>query len=293
MEGAGQASVDERIRAIVARQHGVISRAQLLGMGLTPGAIDGRVRTRRLRALHRGVYLHGALAGLCGHASAAWLWDILPEGSRGDLVHVTHIGSERRRPGIRAHRVTSLPETHVADVEGIPATAPARTLLDLAAGVGGRALEQAVARSERLGLAEVAELRTLVRSVGPRPGIPALRSVLNRGEPALARSAAEERFLALAREGGLPPPATNARVGRYEVDFHWPLQRVAVEVDGFAHHSSRREFENDRRRDAELAAGGIQVLRVTWRQLTDEPVAVLVRVARTLALADVRERPPR
>jgi very-short-patch-repair endonuclease len=56
-----------------------------------------------------------------------------------------------------------------------------------------------------------------------------------------------------------------------------------VEVDGFAFHSSRTQFERDRRRDAELAAAGVRVVRVTWQQLTREPQAVLASVAQALA----------
>jgi very-short-patch-repair endonuclease len=55
-----------------------------------------------------------------------------------------------------------------------------------------------------------------------------------------------------------------------------------VEVDGFEYHSSRSAFERDRRRDAALAASGFRVIRVTWRQLTSEPKALLARVARAL-----------
>jgi very-short-patch-repair endonuclease len=67
------------------------------------------------------------------------------------------------------------------------------------------------------------------------------------------------------------------------VDFFWPTERLVVEIDGFAFHSSKPKFEKDRRRDAELAAAGLRVVRITWRQLVDEPEAVLVRLALTLA----------
>ena len=69
--------------------------------------------------------------------------------------------------------------------------------------------------------------------------------------------------------------ATNARPGRFEVDLLWPEQRLVVEVDGFAFHGTRAAFERDRRRDAELQALGYRVLRITWRQLTREPEAVI------------------
>ena len=42
-------------------------------------------------------------------------------------------------------------------------------------------------------------------------------------------------------------------------------------------------FEADRRRDAELVAGGYRVMRVTWRRLCEEPVAIVARLATVLA----------
>lgn len=57
---------------------------------------------------------------------------------------------------------------------------------------------------------------------------------------------------------------------------------VVVEVDGFAFHSSPHSFENDRRRDAQLTASGVTVMRLTWRQIVHEPEAMLVHLAQTL-----------
>jgi len=97
------------------------------------------------------------------------------------------------------------------------------------------------------------------------------------------RSEAEEIFLALVRRGGLPQPEVNARVGRFEVDFCWRTERVIVEVDGFAFHSSRAALERDHRRDAELQQLGFLVIRIGWRELLQEPEKVLVRLAGALA----------
>jgi len=55
-----------------------------------------------------------------------------------------------------------------------------------------------------------------------------------------------------------------------------------AEVDGYRFHSSRSAFERDRRRDAELGAAGFRVIRVTWQQLVEEPIAVIARIARAL-----------
>jgi very-short-patch-repair endonuclease len=121
----------------------------------------------------------------------------------------------------------------------------------------------------------------LARHAG-RPGAPALRAVLESGQPRLTRSEAEDRFLQLVQKGDLPLPEANVMVQGYEVDFLWRSAGLAVEVDGFGFHASRRSFENDRRRDAELAANGIHVIRVTWRHVVEEPHATLVRVAQAL-----------
>jgi very-short-patch-repair endonuclease len=60
---------------------------------------------------------------------------------------------------------------------------------------------------------------------------------------------------------------TNVRVAGHEVDFFWPAARLVVEIDGFRYHASRLSFEADRRRDADLAARGYRVVRVTWTQI--------------------------
>jgi very-short-patch-repair endonuclease len=48
-------------------------------------------------------------------------------------------------------------------------------------------------------------------------------------------------------------------------------------------YSHARSFERDRRRDQVLVAAGWRVIRITWRQLTKEPLAVLARLAMALA----------
>jgi very-short-patch-repair endonuclease len=166
----------------------------------------------------------------------------------------------------------------------MPVTSPARTLSDLAGVLHAEVHELAVAEAISRGLVHLDALREQLTRDGPRPGAKSLRSLLDRDEaPALTRSVAERKLLRLLRASPLPSPVTNARVGRYEVDFLWHKERLIVEVDGFAWHSSRHAFERDRERDAELQAAGYRVLRVTWRQLTREPNAVIQRIARALA----------
>jgi very-short-patch-repair endonuclease len=47
-------------------------------------------------------------------------------------------------------------------------------------------------------------------------------------------------------------------------------EKLVIELDGWKYHHERDDFEEDRRRDAELARQGYRVLRFTYRQLTTE-----------------------
>ncbi|MGH2961347.1 MAG: DUF559 domain-containing protein [Solirubrobacterales bacterium] len=293
---------ERAIAELAARQRGVVTRAQLLDAGLTAHAIDHRLRSARLHALHRGVYLVGhavvadgarelAAVLACGpravlsHRSAARVWRVLA--GPADELEVTVVGRDPgRKRGIRIHCVAALARRDVRMLGGIPITSAARTLLDLAAVVAPRELERALAEAEARRLTRRTDLTFLLARAGPRPGVRALRALLDSDDgPALTRSEAEERFLALIRAAELPAPEVNVRIGAHEVDFLWRHQRLIVEVDGFAFHSSRVAFERDRRRDAELVVLGFRVVRITWRQIVEQPEAVVGRVAQALATA--------
>jgi very-short-patch-repair endonuclease len=88
------------------------------------------------------------------------------------------------------------------------------------------------------------------------------------------RSELEARFLALCRRHHLPQPLVNARVGSFTVDFLWPGPALIAEVDGYRAHGGREAFEADRARDTELKLLGYEVIRFTWRQVTEDPRAV-------------------
>lgn len=53
-------------------------------------------------------------------------------------------------------------------------------------------------------------------------------------------------------------------------------------MDGYAYHAGREAFERDRRRDAELQAAGLRVIRVTWRRIVREPEALVATLAQAL-----------
>ncbi len=232
--------------------------------------------------------LAAGAGAVLSHLNALALWDIGPAPAGPD-VEVSVVGHRGRRRGIRLHRVDRLDEDERTVRQDIPVTTPGRTLVDAAALLSRRELEAAVARADRERLVTFKAFSALVARHRGRRGIPALEAVLGlAGGPALTRSAAEEAFLALLRKAGLPMPEVNARVGHYEVDFLWRRSRIAVEIDGFRYHSSHSSFEGDRRRDAQLAAAGLAVIRLSWRQITQEAMATAVQLGQALARAGPR-----
>jgi very-short-patch-repair endonuclease len=297
----GCADVDRTVLGLASRQHGVVARWQLLRAGVPRHAVEHRLKRGRLRAVHRGVYRSGPVRAplyreaaavlACGdravlsHRTAAALWGLVPVQPPDEPVDVTGPRSLRGpRSGVRLHRTHGLDPDEVARKDGLPVTTPGRTLLDLASCSQPRELERALALAERRRRVSREGLDELLARHPRRPGRNALREMLAAtGGPALTRSEAESRFLALTRKGSLPRPATNIMVEGIEVDFLWRARRLVVEIDGYTYHGDRHAFENDRRRDGILMAAGYRVVRLTWRQLVQEPEAVLVRVAQALA----------
>src|SRR3546814_9697878 len=79
----------------------------------------------------------------------------------------------------------------------------------------------------------------------------------------------------LLTRADIPPIAWQApfpgrQPGARRVDGLVESWRLVVEADGRAWHERVRDFERDRRRDAEVAAAGLQTLRFTWHQITAE-----------------------
>ena len=258
---------------------------------MSADAIRHRTATGRLTPVHRGVYRLGEThirltslmaavlasgpAAVLSHHAAAELHGLRPE--RGGPIDVTVArGHPESREGVRVHCVKDVESTRV---HGVPVTTVERTVQDLAAVLPPRELQRVVDE------AQIQRKLHLTRAVGRaarRRGARALRPATRQG-PRLTRSEAERKALELIEAAGLPRPETNVRIGRYEVDLLWREERVVVEIDGFAFHGHRAAFEHDRGKDLRLAREGIRVLRITWRQLVDEPERIVALLAGLLA----------
>jgi very-short-patch-repair endonuclease len=292
---------EREVAAVAARQCAVITHEQLGELGISRSSINRALDRGRLHRLHRGVYAlippaalrplareHAAILAcggntLISHASAAALYEMRRAPDRVDVVVIGH---ERGRAveGIRIHRAPKLHANDVRHYRGIPVTAPARTLLDLAQSLQTHKLERCFDEAIIRRLVDRRAVLATLEGYPRHRGRAKLRELCTDTE--ITRSTGEKHLLQLVRRAGLPGPEVNARFGRFEVDFLWRDQRVAVELDGHEFHRSRRALERDHAKDMALQQAGFVVIRITGRQLARQPEMVLVWVATALARAD-------
>jgi very-short-patch-repair endonuclease len=293
---------DRGIAELAGRQRALITRRQLLALGVESSMITRALGRGRLHRIHQGVYslvplpvlpdlareLAAVLAcgdrALLSHRSAAATWGFRPS-FIGD-VEVTVVGTDcgRKRDGIRVHRTEALDPRDVRRHQGIAITSPARALLDIAPDLPDRAIERALDEALIQRLVTHAAINAVLAAYPNRRGVARLRALADPGRPTTeTRSDGEEVLLAAIRRTGLPIPEVNARVGRYTADFLWREQKVIVELDGYDYHRGRAAFERDHERDAEHHRMGFLGIRVTGRQLNRNLEAILVRIATALA----------
>jgi hypothetical protein len=199
-----------------------VTRGQLLELGYSSQGVKHRVAKGRLHPVHRGVYAVGrpeltqlgiwmaavlscgSEAALSGESAAA-LWGIRPC-TRGPTEVSVLGGAGCRRPGIVLRRRSALTSNDLTRHRGIPVTTPVPTLIDLASRLPDRALEAAINEADKLDLTEPETLRQELEALAWRPGLTALRRMLDRDTFLLTDSDLERRFLPIARRAGLPAP---------------------------------------------------------------------------------------
>jgi very-short-patch-repair endonuclease len=262
------------------------------------GSLDRLLRTGLLTALLPGVYCATTDTGdLDVRIRAAALW-----GGPDAVVTSSCAARLTYWPSCRPEIVTlALPtqskrSVHGFDLQtrripgwltcrrnGVVATSPALTAVDLAGGAGGG---EAI---DRLLLSRAATLDDLWEAfrAQPRRRQNKARAALlwdSRAEP---WSEAERLQHQLLRTAGISGWRANRWVScgsaGYTVDVLFRRQRVVLEIDGWDSHGGRPAFEADRRRRNELVLAGYRVLNFTWRQLVDDPTWVLSCIRSALA----------
>jgi hypothetical protein len=233
----------------------------------------------------RGRYLAAVLGtrsakGL-SHRAAGDVWGLRPN-SAGHL-EVTAPRHCKGPQGVRVHRTRMLAPQDFTVHEGIPVTSVARTLLDLSAVVKAPDLATAIDRAERSGIFDLTAVMEVLDRANGRRGAGALRRAIAAYEPSTQKSELERRFKALLKTApDIPTPRFNAAVegeqSTHEVDAFWAQQQLAIQLDGFEFHRTRRDRERDAASDADLELAGRRVMRLTWDDVAVHGERTLRRV---------------
>jgi hypothetical protein len=292
-------------------QHGLVTVAQILGCGLTGGAVRQMVARGDWALAQPGVYRSAAVApsyrqrALAGclsigdpvsasHHTAAAIWRLgaaeAPANHEGPVhVSVPHGRHVRPRPGVRVHRTRHYNSSDVTTIDSVPVTTLARTVVDLASQLDSAALAILIDDALCRRLVKLPDLQRAAARVGApgTRGAGMLKRELHWWEerPELG-SVAEAALLRLLAGRAVPPPVAQHAVhhrGRpiARVDFAWPDQRVALEMDGFRFHAGPASFGADRARQNRLIDAGWTVLRTTPFEMKaggQELIETLVRV---------------
>ncbi|HEX3689179.1 MAG TPA: type IV toxin-antitoxin system AbiEi family antitoxin domain-containing protein [Solirubrobacteraceae bacterium] len=273
------------MRAVAGRQSGNISRAQLLGIGLSEGAIDRRLQRGAIVKRYPGVYaiaparqdpqaliaaavLAGGPTAVASHASAAFLWGFLARHE--PPAEITLSTGDRRPRHILTHRCPSLQPRDITRQRGVPTTSRARTVLDMAPRLSHKQRTRLVNDQRRDGYLHLEALADILARNPLHPGTKLLRPFVE--DPrSPTDSSFEDDFLAFVKTYNLPIPHTNIWLHGRKVDVFYPEANLIVELDGWQSHNDQNAFADDRERDTENLKHGLTTMRMTKDRLELTP----------------------
>lgn len=221
----------------------------------------------------------GPRSALAGPSAARW-WGIdVPWPQPFVLVPLT---SRREPPGIGLLR-EPLDDQDVVLREGIMLTSRPRTILDCLRVLPEHAGSALLDRSLQQRWLTFDDLVFRTQQLTGRRGVPRLLTHIRTAGPG-TRSEAERLMAQLLRQARITGWQANFPLGEVAVlDFAFVAQRIAIEIDGRAWHSSGDRFQADRHRQNQLVLRGWTVLRFTWEDLTRHPSRVVAQVRAALA----------
>lgn len=269
------ASADRIIAKIAGLAHGVVTRRELLGAGVTVEEIRHRLGAESLIREHPGVYRAGhrarnvdasylAAVRACGNGAAlgglaaAWSYGVVKGAARAAEVDARGRHSLAR---VVCRRVR-LDGSDVTSWRGIPTVTVPRTLVEIAGRLSAGDLARACHESGVRYRVTPRQVEAALARWSNAPGSAGLRAIMA-GDVKVSLSRLESRFLRLVRDGGLPLPETNRAAGGRRVDCRWPAFRLTVELDSYTFHNTRQAWERDHRREREAYARGDAFRRYT------------------------------
>ena len=293
------------VSALVDWQHGVISRRQLLALGVSDTVISTWLRNRRLHRIHPGVYAVGhrrldataqRVAALLACRDGSFVgfrsglaWHGLYADSRPSIdVVVPGRGSGGGPKSVNVSRMTGVHADDVITEGCLRVASVARALVDGAGHLRDRELAKAIKEGEYLRVLDVRAVLEALERTPTRRGAGRLRHALGADQQLLSREEFVLLYLDLCERYGLEVPQVDVRMdtglGRLgQIDLLYAREKLIIELDGARAHLTPTRFEEDRRRDAHLAVRGYLTLRFTWRRLNREPATVANEIRAVLS----------
>lgn len=288
----------QAVFALAQRQYGLVERGQFEGAGVSVAALNRRAAREGWERIHPGVLaLPGSvdtperriMAAVLASPSDAWaarwsalyLWGATDRLRVPVTVVVPHAKRAARLRPVKVLRSRTLRDSDFAVRHGIPLTTPERTLADLAAITTRAELRNVAIDLRQRGMLQVPVLWELYERTWPVRGHEHMKRVLLDLGGERVDSGLEFRMRGLCRRAGLPEPFPEPYPVRSgdrlvaRIDIAWPEQRVGVECDGFRFHSQRAQLDRDTARQNLLVGLGWKLVRVTWRQIEEEPEQVI------------------
>lgn len=269
------------VHDLATTQDGVVSRRQLLALGLTRWDIAAEIRAGRWRPHHRQtICVH---TGPLGERARLW-HAVIEAGSRavldgtGSLLAAGLVGfdvelvrvSVPRGGKILASPGTSVRQTRRLRPPDIVAVGIPRVCTPVAAVRAGlwavsdrqaallltMTVQQGLATPEQIGKALLDVRRDKRRQLLERVVLDLMGGAESLGELDIA---------VICRRRGLPTPdrqvVREGKNGRYYLDIFWERFRLVVEVDGI-HHAWAASIVGDALRQNDLSLQGLTVLRL-------------------------------
>jgi hypothetical protein len=222
-----RSQINTAIARAAHRRKGLVTREQLLAIGLTRGQIDTRVQGKALIPDYDGIYRVGHCAPnletsylaavlACGKGTslsggaASYLYGLIK--GKPPPPEVT-TPSQRRPHGVICHRTRRVSDA--TTYRGIPITTVARTVVDMAPGSTPAELAEQFHHAVVKFRVKPHHVEAVLKRRPNSKGAKALRRVMN-GDERVLLSELERGFIALLREHNLPLPKTNIPRGG-----HW------------------------------------------------------------------------
>lgn len=296
----------------------VYTRTELLADGCNDDYIRRGLRTGRIRALARGIFLVSPQDDLsvadkfllralarqarlgngwgAARTAAAQLWGIADWHLPRSEIHLVHDGPRptSQRFGDLIKQWAPLQPDDLSHQHGILVTSPARTVVDLACTLPFEPALVAMESALHLELATKPKLEIqLDRRRGAR-GIAKARQVVGFAST-LSESPFESRSRVFFRRHGIPQPRQQFEVVDSAAgdvlgitDFHWEGTPVVGECDGMGKYfgddygDGARNYRRDKRKRETLEALGFVVISWTWDELDQQPARLAARIRTAL-----------